>query len=171
MRVDIETSKIDFTLVAERIRSRAEVAAMEAPEYKPGAAPVSPKVAPLLKPAKPVEERYKAAPRAAAQRSEPVAKAVPQKVVMTVSSANPPTTPLEGLDVAKASSRYGKAVVTPKVGQNRGAGALLSNPAGTQRNPDGAAGKFKPTSKLSSGSASSSASGSRSARTPKNKKS
>ena len=163
VRVDIETSKIDFTLAAERIRSRAEMAAMAAPEYTPGVAPGSPKVAPLLRPKKPSEQSAKPASREAEQKSAPVAKVAPQKVVMTVSSANPPTTPLEGLDDAKASSRYGKAVVTPKVGQNRGAGALLSKSAGNQRNADAAAGKSKPTAQP--------ASGSRSERTPKNKKS
>lgn len=180
VRVDIETSKIDFTLAAERIRSRAEIAAMEAPEYKPGADPVSPKVAPLLKPAKPTAEGVKPAAREDVRKSESAAPmtpqtkphAPPQKVVMTVSSANPPTTPLAGLDDPKVSSRYGKAAVTPKVGQNRGAGALLSKTM-SQPAAQSAAAKKKPavngkaTSKPSSGSTS----GATSKRTPKNKKS
>jgi ribonuclease R len=107
VRVDIETSKIDFTLAAERIRSRAEIAAMEAPEYKPGTAPASPKVAPVLQ-----AGRASMTPVISSKPAEPVPtkaeKVETKKVVMTVSSANPPTTPLAGLDLAKPESRYAK---------------------------------------------------------------
>ena len=127
VRVDIETSKIDFTLAAELIRSRAEIAAMAAPEYKPGAAPKSPKVAPLLNPGRPSAPAPKIASRGGKHApDEPVSKAATQKVVMTVSSANPPTTPLAGFDESKPSTRYAKAKIAPKVGENRGVGALLS---------------------------------------------
>ncbi len=107
VRVDIETSKIDFTLAADCIRSRADVAAMDAPAWKPGTSPAGSKVAPLLQSAKFGAVSPK--PEAAAT------KAASPIVVMTVSSANPPTTPLAGLDAAKLSAGRGKA-----------AGALLS---------------------------------------------
>lgn len=115
VRVDIETSKIDFTLAAERIRSRAEIAAMEAPDYKPGAAPTSPKVAPALQ--KLQAGRVNLNAPVSSQPPEPKSPATPstgssKKIVMTVSSANPPTTPLAGLDGANQPSRYGK--LSPK---------------------------------------------------------
>jgi ribonuclease R len=109
VRVDIETSKIDFTLAAERIRSRAEIAAMEAPEYKPGASPASPKVAPVLQAGRAnLNAPISSPPPAPKSPSTGSSK----KIVMTVSSANPPTTPLAGLDGGAQPSRYGK--VSPK---------------------------------------------------------
>jgi ribonuclease R len=112
VRVDIETSKIDFTLAAERIRSRAEIAAMEAPEYKPGAAPASPKVAPVLQAGR-ANLNAPISSQSPAPKSPPApAAGSSKKVVMTVSSANPPTTPLAGLDGGTQPSRYGK--LSPK---------------------------------------------------------
>ncbi len=131
VRVDIETSKIDFILAAERIRSRAEVAAMEAPEYKPGAAPASPKVAPVL-------QAGRANLNAPISSQPPAPKSVTsgssKKVVMTVSSANPPTTPLAGLDGGTQPSRYGK--VSPK---------KLPKPDAAASSPKSAARQTKPT--------------------------
>jgi ribonuclease R len=109
VRVDIETSKIDFTLAAERIRSHAEIAAMDAPEYKPGLVSSAPKVAPALQTRQ--AGRASMAPTISSKLIEPpgAAPAATKKIVMTVSSANPPTTPLAGLDLGKPESRYAKA--------------------------------------------------------------
>ncbi len=161
VRVDIETSKIDFTLAAERIRSRAETAAMEAPEYKPGAAPASPKVAPVLQAGRanlnaPISSQPPA-PKSSANPTSGSSK----KIVMTVSSANPPTTPLAGLDGGMQPSRYGK--LSPK---------KLPKPDAAGAAPKSAARQTKPASKGAKGAKGSSGASKQSfATSKKNKKS
>ncbi|MFN7220598.1 MAG: S1 RNA-binding domain-containing protein, partial [Burkholderiales bacterium] len=121
VRVDIETSKIDFTLAGERLKTVKETEALDAPPWQPSASPAQPRVAPILqRGAKPASSKSadteipKVAPSAPKPVAVPVAKtaaaapdAVPSpsgKVIMTVSSANPPTTPLAGLPPKSKSS-------------------------------------------------------------------
>lgn len=121
VRVDIETSKIDFTLAGERLKTVKETEALDAPPWQPSASPAQPRVAPILqRGAKPASSKSadteipKVAPSAPKPVAVPVAKtaaaapdAVPGpsgKVIMTVSSANPPTTPLAGLPPKLKSS-------------------------------------------------------------------
>ena len=108
VRVDIETSKIDFMLAGEAGKhavSDKEARALVAPPWSPNAPPKQPKVAAVLREAK--NNTSVATPRSptakgVASGRPPVAveQHAPKspKVVTTVSSANPPTTPMAGLD-------------------------------------------------------------------------
>lgn len=106
-RVDIETSRIDFVLTGERLKKvRAE---------EPAPAPLPPGA---VRPAMP--------PLAAALERVPVSRPVqpieppPGKVIVSFSSLDPPTTPLEGLGeggARKNPAQKGEVV--------RSAGALL----------------------------------------------
>lgn len=111
VRVDIETSKIDFTLSNEPARRAKEEAALAAPPWSPGQSTVSPKIPPILK-AQP------ASPFVPTPTVEPKSKTKAAKVVMTVSSANPPTTPLAGLSGGKSTAPLPKIKVrAPKATQ------------------------------------------------------
>ena len=144
VRVDIETSKIDFTLADERSRSRAEIAAMDAPDYKPGVVSTSPKVALALQ--KQQEGRASlnpptsGAPPAAMISPAPPATGASQKIVMSVSSANPPTTPLAGLVGGAPPSRYGK-ISPKKLPQAASARVSTSTPKGAAKNANPASAK------------------------------
>jgi ribonuclease R len=144
VRVDIETSKIDFTLADERSRSRAEIAAMDAPDYKPGVVSTSPKVALALQ--KRQEGRASlnpptsGAPPAAMISPAPPATGASQKIVMSVSSANPPTTPLAGLVGGAPPSRYGK-ISPKKLPQAASARVSTSTPKGAAKNANPASAK------------------------------
>ncbi|MFM7295033.1 MAG: ribonuclease R [Burkholderiales bacterium] len=146
VRVDIETSKIDFTLAAERIRSRAEIAAMDAPDYKPGVVSTSPKVALALRQRQEGRASLNpptlVAPPAAKSPALPAGGAS-QKIVMTVSSANPPTTPLAGLVGGTPPSRYGK-ISPKKLPQAASARASTSTPKVAEKSA-------KPASRKSAG--------------------
>ena len=123
VRVDIETSKIDFMLAGEAtVQSRSdkravdskEAAALAAPPWQPNAPPKQPKIATILQTGKksPTAVVLQAAPKKEAALPAPT-KTV--KVVMTVSSANPPTTPMLGLDAANiAKSKSAKSKVLNK---------------------------------------------------------
>lgn len=103
VRVDIETSKIDFMLAGEtgkRAVSDKEAKALAAPAWSPNAPPKGPKVAAVLL-------AGKAGVTSKPKVEAPAAKT--SKVVMTVSSANPPTTPMAGLD-----EQRGKGTATKK---------------------------------------------------------
>lgn len=108
VRVDIETSKIDFALAGgDRLKSPKEAAALEATPWTPtprDAPKASPKVAPILR------DLPTGSPKSAGKTVQPAKEAADKtertksaKVVMTVSSANPPMTPLAGLSEGKAA--------------------------------------------------------------------
>jgi ribonuclease R len=109
VRVDIETSKIDFTLAAEGVKraiDRKEANALAAAPWSPSAPPAQPAVATILQRGKKSPTAL-VVPAAAASSAEatpnsPLDKLA--KIVMTVSSANPPTTPMAGL-VGKTSPK------------------------------------------------------------------
>jgi ribonuclease R len=95
VRVDIETSKIDFALAGDlQIAPKAFVPMekIETPLPAGVVRPTQPTVAPITVPSK----KGKKAPSA-----EPVIAAPKQKTVTTVTSANPPTTPLAGFTSGK----------------------------------------------------------------------
>ncbi len=97
VRVDIETSKIDFMLAGEstkRVVSDKETNALAAPPWSPNAPPKQPKVSPLLQEGTKHTAKSPVAATATPVVDKPASKT--QKVVMTVSSANPPTTPMAG---------------------------------------------------------------------------
>ncbi len=133
VRVDIETSKIDFMLAGEgvgqgagrsnkRVVDPKEAAALAAPPWQPNQPPKQPKVATILQTGKksPTAVVLQSAPRHVAPKiapkeATPVPSIKTEKVVMTVSSANPPTTPMLGLDAANiAKSKASKSKVVSK---------------------------------------------------------
>ncbi len=97
VRVDIETSKIDFMLAGEsskRVVSNKETKALAAPPWSPNAPPRQPKVSPLLQAG--AKQTAKSPGVVVAPPVVEKSAAKTQKIVMTVSSANPPTTPMAG---------------------------------------------------------------------------
>jgi ribonuclease R len=110
VRVDIETSKIDFALAGEvSLRPKASVAvAPTAPV--PAPTPLA-KAAEVVVPAKPGVKKP-SAPVVVA----PVTTQKSEKKIISVTSANPPTTPLAGFagdGVAKSKSRAAPKPVQP----------------------------------------------------------
>jgi ribonuclease R len=98
VRVDIETSKIDFTLAGPSTQSPAAKRGLEAPPWSPNESAKSPKIAPVLAALKTsAKGNADVAAGGSATTATTAASTKSQKIVMTVSSANPPTTPLAGL--------------------------------------------------------------------------
>jgi ribonuclease R len=132
VRVDIETSKIDFMLAGEGVGQGAgrgnkrlvdpkEAAALAAPPWQPNSPPKQPKVATILQTGKksPTAVVLQSAPPKITagnnKDSAPTPSTKTAKIVMTVSSANPPTTPMLGLDPANiAKSKAAKSKVVSK---------------------------------------------------------
>ncbi|MBL8521075.1 MAG: ribonuclease R [Betaproteobacteria bacterium] len=119
-RVDIETSKIDFVLTGERLKKAREDAPQAAarPLQAGVVAPTKPPLAAALErvPAKPVDVAVK----------EPAPKA--EKRIVSFDSANPPTTPMEGL-VEQGKSKTPRPAHAPKASRDKppaSPGALLS---------------------------------------------
>lgn len=120
VRVDIETSKIDFMLAgegaaprragtaaegcAQEMFAKKEAAGLAAPPWSPSATPKQPKVAAVLR--EPLQKTD-------ADVSAPAPKSA--KVVITVSSANPPITPLAGLVGATAKNSLSSEKANAKI--------------------------------------------------------
>jgi ribonuclease R len=92
VRVDIETSKIDFALAGDAPKLFVPMEKVETPLPAGVVRPTQPTVVPIAVSSK----KGKKTPSA-----EPVAVAPKQKTVTTVTSANPPTTPLAGFTSGK----------------------------------------------------------------------
>jgi ribonuclease R len=148
VRVDIETSKIDFALASERLKVATTPA--KAITDSPATKPAQPVPALQKKQAKHADYSASAKTKSAAS-VEAIAKT--DKKVITVTSANPPTTPLAGFSGAGMEGKGGggvgkkqqpriadvkpkpadKKVTTKQTAKSRSTGALLNKkmPAGT----------------------------------------
>jgi ribonuclease R len=133
VRVDIETSKIDFALVDARFTKSGPVTIT-----KPAQAPTAP--SPLKKVAKAIEPMVQVETRAKSGVKKPspppmISPPVPErsdKKIMSVTSANPPTTPLAGftnggVEKKKTSGRKQPAApeTVAKTRQKKSSGVLL----------------------------------------------
>ena len=138
-RVDIETSKIDFVLAGERLKKAVVVpdeGSQSSPWARGGKKGIKGDIG-----GKGVLEKGAKRPTPSPQISpEPVRVAKAEKKIITVDSANPPTTPMLGFaEGSKGKSAAGTtkvrvpvappaspAVETPKSSAKKGPGALLS---------------------------------------------